>query len=74
MYKLTSKIKNLRSKICDKQKEVLEKMYSEDIPQDSIKIKSKIDEINLLEEILDIRISEYHEYKESFWGDISKNM
>lgn len=67
MYKLATKIKELKHKIYIKQRDLMEKMCKENIKLDNVAIKNQTNEINLLEEILDIRIDEYHNLNNEFW-------
>ena len=67
MYKLATKIKELKQKIKIKQRDLMEKMCNENIKLDNKAIKNQTNEINLLEEILDIRIDEYHNLNNEFW-------
>ena len=67
MYKLATKIKELKQKIYIKQRDLMEKMCNENVKLDNKAIKNQTNEINLLEEILDIRIDEYHNLNNEFW-------
>jgi len=62
-------LKQLRSKIYNKQKNLLEHMHEYNIDTFiDTRIKTHVGEIKILEEIFDIKLEEYQNQQELFWS------
>ena len=62
-------LKTLRSKIFNKQRDLLNLMYENKLNFQDPSLKSYINEINLLEEILDIRTNNFLNDSKNFWKE-----
>ena len=65
-------LKNLRKKIYNKQKNLLNFIYINNISYKDPQIKKYINEINLLEEIFDIKMIYFNYDKKNFWNNKEK--
>ena len=61
-----NEIKRLKDKVYQKQVNYYQ-LYNKEKETESIKMKNKMGEIHLLEEILDFRIEEYSYSQKKFW-------
>jgi hypothetical protein len=69
MYSLNKKIKNLKTKIYKKQQFILNKMYKDNILHyNDYRIKNLVNEVTILDFILEQRINDYTNLKESYWN------
>lgn len=62
-------LKDLRTKIYNKQRDLLELMYINKINFEDESIKSYINEINLLEEIFEVKKDYFLEDSKRFWNE-----
>ena len=62
-------LKKLRKKIYIKQKNLLNFIYTNNISYKDPQIKKYINEINLLEEIFDIKMIYFNYDKKNFWNN-----
>jgi len=63
------KLKELRTKIYNKQKYLLDLMYTNKIDFQDISIRKYINEINLLEEIFEVKKDYFLEDSKIFWNE-----
>ena len=68
-YEKRKDLIKLRDKIYTKQKDVFEIMHQKKISFENLEIKTYLDEINLLEEIFDIRRSYFDYDSKKYWDN-----
>ena len=69
MLCLKNELKNFKKKIYNKQVELFNIMHENNYSFDDKNIKMNINEINLLEEIYDIKLDNYNYESKKFWEE-----